>query len=134
MTDTEHEEAWRHREQTDRSEPAKARPEPAEEAQTPEAMRAAQIAEDGEQEAASSATRVRGVEWVRPTDLMARHGATVAGRGIDFQAELARRAREPVADRLHRLGDRARQLPPLSAFGRSHPTPSGPRRSGVGKS
>lgn len=132
--DTEHEEAWQHREQTDRPEPAKARPDLTEEAQTPEAMRAAQITEDGEQEAASSATRVRGVEWVRPTDLMARHGATVAGRGIDFQAELARRAREPVADRLHRLGDRARQLPPLSAFGRGHPTPSGPRRSGVGKS
>ena len=132
--DTEHEEAQQHREQAERSEPPKARPEPAEETQTPAAMRAAQIAEDGEQETASSATRVRGVEWVRPTDLMARHGATITGRGIDFQAELARRTREPVAARLHRLGDRAPQLPPLSAFGRSHPSQPGPRRSGVGKS
>ena len=33
--------------------------------------------------------RARGIEWVRPTDLLARQSATLAGRGIDFEAELA---------------------------------------------
>lgn len=72
------------------------------------------------------------MEWVRPTDLIARHGATLSGRGIDFEAELARRARAPLANRAHDLADRARRLPPLSAFGRSGATPDGPVRSGVG--
>lgn len=35
----------------------------------------------------------RGVEWVRPSDLIAASSARAAGRGIDFQAELARQAR-----------------------------------------
>jgi hypothetical protein len=30
-----------------------------------------------------------------PTDLIARHSANAAGRGLDFQAELARRTRTP---------------------------------------
>jgi len=44
---------------------------------TPEAVRAAQVARDQKQHAA--VVRGRGVEWVRPTDLMARHSANVAG-------------------------------------------------------
>lgn len=35
----------------------------------------------------------RGIEWVRPSDLIAASSARAAGRGIDFQAELARQAR-----------------------------------------
>lgn len=35
----------------------------------------------------------RGIEWVRPSDLIASSSARIAGRGIDFQAELARQAR-----------------------------------------
>lgn len=35
----------------------------------------------------------RGIEWVRPTDLIASSSARVAGLGIDFQAELGRQAR-----------------------------------------
>ena len=105
------------------------RPEPVEATSTPEAVRAAQVARDDKQHAL---VRGRGVEWVRPTDLIARHGATLSGRGIDFEAELARRARAPIANRMHDLADRARRLPPLSAFGRSGATHESPVRSGVG--
>lgn len=70
-----------------------------------------------------------GVEWVRPTDLMAFRSARIAGRGIDFQAELARRARR-VPGQAYRaardgarsgarfVSERARRLPPVTAFGR----------------
>lgn len=62
----------------------------------------------------------RGVEWVRPTDLMARHSAVVAGRGIDFEAALARRVRGPLVAPARRVGSRVAHLPPLSSFGRGH--------------
>lgn len=73
--------------------------------------------------------RPPGVEWVRPSDLMTRGGSRVAGRGIDFQAELARRSRRGIvqAGRAtgrgvtragHAVSERARRLPPASAFGR----------------
>ena len=58
------------------------------------------------------------MEWVRPTDLMVRHSATAAGRGIDFQTELSRRARAPLSAGIRRLSERVRRLPPVSAFGR----------------
>lgn len=35
----------------------------------------------------------RGIAWVRPTDLIASSTARIAGRGINFQSELAHRAR-----------------------------------------
>ena len=98
---------------------------------TPDAVGAAHIRRD-DQEHTPAGRRARGVEWVRPTDLIARHGATLSGRGIDFEAELARRARAPIANRLQDLTDRARRLPPLSAFGRSGNASSGPVRAGVG--
>src|SRR5690606_26943736 len=71
-------------------------PDPAEET-TPEAVRAARVAPRSHADkatAADAARRVRGVEWVRPTDLLARQSAAVAGRGIDFEVELARRTRQ----------------------------------------
>ena len=98
---------------------------------TPDAVGAAHIRRD-DQEHTPAGRRARGGEWVRPTDLIARHGATLSGRGIDFEAELARRARAPIANRLQDLTDRARRLPPLSAFGRSGNASSGPVRAGVG--
>lgn len=53
--------------------------DPAVEASTmPEAVRAAQVARTEKQHAA--VVRGRGVEWVRPTDLMARHSANKIGR------------------------------------------------------
>ena len=78
-----------------------------------------------------AATRARGVEWVRPTDLIARAGANVSGRGIDFQREMARRIRSAASERTQHLGDRARRLPPLSAFGRRS-AERGTERSAVG--
>ncbi|MFT4213263.1 MAG: hypothetical protein QM622_00585 [Microbacterium sp.] len=77
--------------------------------------------------------RARGIEWVRPTDLIARNSASLAGRGIDLEVEMARQARAPMVDGLKSLGDRARRLSPLSAFGhgaRHH----APTRAAVGKS
>jgi hypothetical protein len=107
------------------------RPEPVEVTSTPEAVRAAQVARDDKQHAL---VRGRGVEWVRPTDLIARHSAHAAGRGLDFQAELARRTRTPIGAGVRRLGDRARRLPPISAFGRSSTPASQVSRSGVSMS
>ena len=77
--------------------------------------------------------RARGIEWVRPTDLIARNTASLAGRGIDMEVEMSRKAREPLVAGLRNLGDRARRLSPLSAFGhgaRHH----APTRAAVGKS
>lgn len=78
-----------------------------------------------------------GVEWVRPSELLASHGGRIAGRGIDFQAELARRARR-LPGQTYRatrsgarvLSERVRKLPPASAFGRG----SGERFSWVSRS
>lgn len=107
------------------------RPQPVEVTSTPEAMRAAQVARDDKQHAL---VRGRGVEWVRPTDLIARHSAHAAGRGLDFQAELARRTGTPLGTGVRRLGDRARRLPPISAFGRITAPASQVSRSGVSMS
>lgn len=107
------------------------RPEPADATSTPEALRAARVARTDKNHAT---VRGRGVEWVRPTDLIARHSAHAAGRGLDFQAELARRTRTPIGAGVRRLGDRARRLPPISAFGRSSARSSRLSRPGVSMS
>ena len=62
----------------------------------------------------------RGVDWVRPTDLMARSGSRVAGAGIDFQADMARRSRHAATASARAVAERVRRLPPVSAFGRGH--------------
>lgn len=91
--------------------------------------------------AAGKATRARGVEWVRPTELVAHRSGRIAGRGIDFQAELARRSRRlpgqtvrvsrrGISNASARLSERARRLPPASAFGRG----GGERYSWVSRS
>ncbi len=71
----------------------------------------------------------RAVIWVRPTELIPTTTGRVVGRGIDFQAELARRTRAlPVraaAATRHGIRERTRRLAPLSAFGNSglhHPS------------
>lgn len=94
----------------------------------------------------------RGVTWVRPSDLMTQAGGRIAGAGISFEAELARRARrapvsavavsrralrarQPERESLHRGAgrDRASRLPELSEFGRSRRRPySWVSRSGIG--
>jgi len=81
----------------------------------------------------NSPVRARGVEWIRPTDLLARQTATLAGRGIDFQADLSRRTRQSAVAVARGAGDRARRLPPVSAFGRRR-APQPISRSAVGMS
>ena len=85
----------------------------------------------------------RGVAWVRPSELMTQAGGRVAARGIDFEAELARRTRRApgTAVRAGRRGvetarqtisARARRLPRVSEFGRPARTHSWVSRSGIG--
>jgi hypothetical protein len=80
----------------------------------------------------------RGLAWVRPSDLIGQATARVAGRGLDFHAELARRTRRPAvqASEVSRrvISDRARRLPPVTAFGRhGHTHAVGAVRSGIGQ-
>ena len=100
---------------------------------TPDAIEAEKTRQQAT-ELASDKTKARGVDWVRPTDLMARHSAVVAGRGIDFQAELSRRTRTGIATSAKSLSERAKQLPPLSAFGRRTSSREPVTRGAVGKS
>lgn len=88
--------------------------------------------------------KVPGVEWVRPTELLASRSGRIAGRGIDFQAELSRRARRVPGQTLRaarrgvertaaKVSERARRLPPASAFGRGNDQRSSwVSRSGIG--
>ncbi|MFT4083196.1 MAG: hypothetical protein QM638_11485 [Nocardioides sp.] len=89
----------------------------------------------GKAKAALEKARGWGVEWLRPTDLIARQSSRLAGRGLDLHTELARRtrtaARDGVRQMTRQLTERARRLPPVSAFGRRG-AQSGPARSGVG--
>ena len=92
-------------------------------------------------EQTATGRRRSGVEWVRPSDLLAARLGRVAGQGIDFQAEVARRARL-VPGQAYRgtrtvarsgvrvVSERARRLPPVTAFGRG----GGERHSWVSRS
>ncbi len=124
------------RERQPRPKPDRTPVGPAEKSETPDAVQAAKTARlrgnNDETPIQGAGRRVRGVEWVRPTDLLTRHGAALAGRGIDFEVELARRTRTTTTTPLRGLGDRARRLPPLSAFGRSQTTQAAPSRPGAG--
>jgi hypothetical protein len=95
-------------------------------------------------DAAETGKRRSGVEWVRPSDLLASRMGRVAGQGIDFQAELARRARRAPAQAyrgtrgvarsgVRVVSERARKLPPVTAFGRGgRERHSWVSRSGIG--
>ena len=52
----------------------------------------------------------RGIAWVRPSDLIASSSARLAGRGIDFQAELAHRVRRVPGQTYRAARNRARDL------------------------
>lgn len=113
---------------------------------TPEAQEVSELARHPDPSQASKTVEHkdpdkarRGVAWVRPSELMSQAGGRVAGRGIDFHTELARRTRRlpggAVRATRHsaRLAsERARRLPPVSAFGRSRQPSSGATRSGLG--
>lgn len=86
--------------------------------------------------AADAAVSGRGVVWLRPSELASQATARAAGRGIDFHAELARRARRPVVQSVaasrRAISERARRLPPVTAFGRRGRSAFGASRSGIG--
>ncbi len=100
----------------------------------PDAVKEAAL---GHQRATAMLGKARGwgVEWVRPTDLIARSSSRLAGRVLDLHTELARRTRtaahESARQVAGRLTGRARRLPPASAFGRRG-AQTGPVRSGAG--
>ena len=52
----------------------------------------------------------RGIAWVRPTDLIASSTARFAGRGINFQTELAHRARRAPGQTYRMTRARARDI------------------------
>lgn len=101
----------------------------------PDAVQAANVARARriglDQELAAG--KARGVDWVRPSDLIARGAGHLAGRGIDFQAELFRKARTGIATTARHGADRVKQLPPVSAFGRRSATPEAASRGPVGR-
>jgi hypothetical protein len=63
------------------------------------------------------------VTWVRASDLLSSGTGRMAGRGIDFEAELARRMRRTPATTRRAIRDRASKLPPLSEFGQRNDQP-----------
>ena len=88
----------------------------------------------------------RGIAWVRPTDLIASSTARFAGRGINFQTELAHRARRAYrATRNHARDIRDRRAERAAPAGPAvfesfdvfepqdrHPSSSWVRPSGIG--
>ena len=73
-----------------------------------------------------------GIVWVRASDLLSSGSGRIAGRGLNLDAELARRVRRTPAATRRAIRERADRLPPLSAFGqRSDHAPI--RRDGLGR-
>lgn len=108
-------------------------PTPAEDAEaagTPDAIKEAASRRAAKEKLAQ--VRSRGVDWVRPTDLFAHGSGALSRRGIDVTAAGSRRLRAPIDKGARWAAERARRLPPLSAFGRRGGTDRGQARSGVG--
>lgn len=108
-------------------------PDPAETTEaagTPDAVKDAESRKAAKEKLAR--VRGRGVDWVRPTDLIAQGGGALSRRGIDRTADMNRHIRAPIEKGARWVSERAKRLPPLSAFGRHGGTEQGPRRSGVG--
>lgn len=97
----------------------------------PEAIQAADV--DREKQSAEGVDvekPMRGVDWVRASDLLSRGSGSLSRRGIDLDAKLARGTRHGIAVSAKYVGRQiaagARRLPPLSAFGREEPAPESP--------
>lgn len=119
-----------------RPEPAKPPRDPKDPAETAGAAGTPDAVKDAESRKAAkeklARVRGRGVDWVRPTDLMAQGGGALSRRGIDLTTAGNRRLRAPIEKGARWVAERAKRLPPLSAFGRRGGAEQGPRRSGVG--
>lgn len=105
--------------------------ETTEPAGTPDAVKEAALSRKAAKEKLAR-VRGRGVDWVRPTDLLAQGGGALSRRGIDRTADMNRLVRAPIEKGARWVAERAKRLPSLSAFGRRGGTEQGPRRSGVG--
>jgi hypothetical protein len=79
-----------------------------------------------------ASVRGRGVEWVRASDLITRGTGRVAGAGIRFHQEVGVQTRRGLASGVSAVSRRARELPPVSAFGRRNAPATAATRSGVG--
>ncbi|WP_293785602.1 hypothetical protein [uncultured Aeromicrobium sp.] len=103
--------------------PETTRPEPVEATGAPEAIAAADVDRTTNPESAEGVDpgkrKARGVDWVRSSDLLARGSGIASRLAIDFEAHLAHKARDPLIRGAKHLGAKVRELPPLSAFGRS---------------
>ena len=122
----------RHRE-PEQAPQARTTPTPAEDAEatgTPDAIKEAASRRAAKEKLAR--VRGRGVDWVRPTELFAHGGGALSRRGIDVTAAGSRRLRVPIDKSAQWVSERARRLPPLSAFGHRGGTDRGQARSGVG--
>lgn len=77
------------------------------------------------------------IVWMRPTELVPMVTGRAAGQGIDLESSIARRARalptQGAAGTRGAIRDRARQLPPVTAFGNGRPALNAVRRSGIGR-
>ena len=120
----------RHRVPDDAPQTQTAPAEDAEATGTPDAIRDAASRRAAKEKLAQ--VRGRGVDWVRPTDLFARAGGALSRGGIDLAAAGSRRLRAPIEKGAQRASERARHLPPVSAFGRRGGTDRAQVRSGVG--
>lgn len=112
-------------------EPKRPEAETAVAAGTPDAVKEAELSRRAAKEKLAQ-VRGRGVDWVRPTDLFAQGGGALSRRGIDFTTRMNQRNRAPIDKGARWVAERARRLPPLSAFGRRGAVEQGQRRSGVG--
>jgi hypothetical protein len=124
-----------HRQRPEPESPPRERndPNPAETTEavgTPDAVKEAESRKAAKEKLAR--VRGRGVDWVRPTDLIAQGGGTLSRRGIDRTVEMNRHVRAPIDKGARWFAERAKRLPPLSAFGHRGGADQGPRRSGVG--
>ena len=114
-----------------RHDPAPQRPEVDAMAGAPDAVKEAELSRWEAKEKLAQ-VRGRGVDWVRPSDLLAQSGGALSRRGIDFTTRLNERNRAPFEKATRWAAERARRLPPLSAFGRHGNAEQGQRRPGVG--
>lgn len=122
-----------HHREPEQAPQARTTPTPAEDAEatgTPDAIKEAASRRAAKEKLAR--VRGRGVDWVRPSDLFALGGGALSRRGIDVIAAGNRRLRAPIDKGARWVAERARRLPPLSAFGRRGGTDRGQARSGVG--
>lgn len=100
-------------------------------AEVPDAVEAAST-QNEETEKKVNKHKARGADWVRPTNLLARSSSAMSGRGIDLQSKLAKRADRRVVTGVKYFVAKAKNLPPLSSFGRGR-THEPPTRSAVGR-